>query len=213
MAGYFEWLRWLLLAASAALIFAGCDWVPRSKTVTTGTYEGLQIGASKEEVVNWLQAQGHPTGVTVHLVDPPRATSTDGLDSLAFATAIRATGRAFAVNLHFERDEVVRAIISPMLRDRFGSYFEVGTSREQAITGIAMLMDEYTDVVAWEVIPSTIKRTVPVGEPGSILDEKLAKFDLWEIGYVRRDSFSVSVWFHFADGRLVKVEHFEDYGY
>lgn len=213
MVGYIGSLRWLLLVAAAAWAISGCDWVPRSKTVTSGAYEGLQIGASKEEVVNWLQARGNSMGIRVDLVSPPRLTHKEELESLASSRAIHVSGPVFAVIVDFDGDSVSVSHSSPTIRPRFGAHFAVGSSREDVLAGIGKLMDEFQDVVAREVIPSTIKTSVSVRERREILDERLAEYDLWEIGYVRKERFSVNVLFYFADNRLVKVEHLEYLGY
>lgn len=213
MVGYIGSLRWLLLVAITAWPIAGCDSVPKSRTVTAGTYEGLPIGASKQDVLSWLQARGHSTGILVDLVSPPRASHKEELRSLASARAIHVSGPMFAVNVDFDGGAVSVSHCSPTIRPRFGMHFAVGSSREDVLIGIGKLMDEFHNVVAWEVIPSTIRATVSVRERRAVLDERLDEFDLWEIGYVRKERFSVNVLFYFADNRLVKVKHREYLGY
>lgn len=208
---------WLLMVMLSPL-FVGCDWLPTKRTVVRGDFEGLPIGAGKDDAFVWLQERRH-TLVGPHIVNPARATRGSQLGVLAHAERIVVGGgrgsEGVSVSVEFDADEVTWVLVSVPIREEYGHYFEVGTSREQVLEGIAALMKTYHNLVAFESIPGPPQQnTVDVSSIQGIAGTPLAKFDRWRVSYVDKErKRSQSLELFFDDGRLEKIVFRSSPGY
>lgn len=202
--------RFALLGIVLSLLTVGCDLFPTERTVVEGEFEGLAIGAGKDETFGWLQSRGH-TLVGAYLVSPARATSRSELGVLGHAEAIvvRAaqSSEGVSVTVRFGGDVVNWSLVSVPIRDEYGHYFVEGASRERVLQGIDALMNAYRNLEAFESIPLSPKElTTDISLIDGITDTPLAEFDLWRVSYVDKErKRSQSLQLYFGEGGLDKI--------
>lgn len=133
------------------LLFAtGC-----TRTIEKGSFKFLEIGMSKEEVVQSANAAGI-TDVRPTLENIISIRMAWGLGKLYDSPGIEVTDhKGFAISVSFEKDVVTDIDYSVPAEKFKGKYFSLGQSRKEAFDVIRKLMSDFFYLEVYNFLPKS----------------------------------------------------------
>ncbi len=181
------------------LFLTGCDY-----EIESGSYEGLTIGSTKEQVIEALrgkQVADVLPGVEKSL--SARQSNDSDFEELMGQDGICVNTDRGTLPFGFSADDLLSYYARIDVVGQIFPKFRVGTSRKEFSAAVGELLDTTSDVTAFNCVPDVgwVKISAESANP----DQVLSRFDVWS--YWEPDEYSRAD-LRFSDGVLSHITYY-----